>query len=63
LYMVYEHTNSKGIKYFLNTTIGGKNKKILYYFSKDQRTPVDMPEGFEVIENPVTKLPVLRKKR
>ena len=55
--MAYSHTNSKGVKYFLNskevTLRGGKLQKI-YYFSKDERAEtIDaLPEGFVVNENP-----------
>ena len=54
--MGYSHTNSKGVKYYLNskevTLRGGKKQQILY-FSKDERedTKSDLPEGFEVNEN------------
>lgn len=54
--MGYSHTNSKGVKYYLNskevTLRGGKKQRILY-FSKDERedTKSDLPEGFEVNEN------------
>lgn len=53
----YKHTNSKGVTYYLNSKLvtlrGGKEQRI-YYFSKDERadTGTDLPEGFEVNENP-----------
>jgi hypothetical protein len=55
--MVYSHTNSKGVKYYLNskevTLRGGKKQRILY-FSKDERPEgIDkLPEGMVVNENP-----------
>lgn len=56
--MVYEHVNSKGIKYFLHKKRG---KGTLYYFSKDSKMMVNLPEGYIVIESPLTKLPLLKK--
>lgn len=54
--MAYQHTNSKGVTYYLNakdvTLRGGKQQKI-YYFSKDQRPEAtDLPSNMEVNENP-----------
>ncbi|MFH1240091.1 MAG: hypothetical protein V1672_02645 [Candidatus Diapherotrites archaeon] len=57
--MVYEHMNSKGIKYFLHKKRG---KGTLYYFSKDPKMAVNLPPGYDVIEHPTTKLPLLKKK-
>lgn len=55
--MVYEHTNSKGVKYCLH------QKGRLYYFGKEKKAnAIDMPEGFTVIENPKTGLPMLKRK-
>jgi len=55
--MAYEHTNSKGVTYYLNckevTLRGGKKSKQFYYFSKDKRPEAcDLPEGKVVTENP-----------
>ncbi len=60
--MPYEHTNSKGKKYFLNSTIGGRNGRTIYFFSKEPKSPCGLPEGYEVAENPLTNLPLLKKK-
>jgi hypothetical protein len=54
--MAYQHTNSKGVTYYLNsknvTLRGGKEQRI-YYFSKDQRPEAtELPETMEVNENP-----------
>ncbi len=55
--MVYEHTNSKGKKYYLH----GKGR--LFYFSSTQKeNAIDLPEGFNVVENQTTGLPMLKKK-
>jgi len=56
--MVYEHTNSRGQKYYLHTR-GGK----LFFFSKNPEDGVDLPERLEVTENPRTGLPMVRKKQ
>ena len=55
--MVYEHTNSKGTKYYLH------QKGRLYYFGKVKKSnAIDMPEGFTIVENKKTGLPMLKKK-
>lgn len=56
--MVYEHTNSKGQKYFLH------QKGRLYFFSKTLReeNAIDLPEGMTVVENSRTGLPMVKKK-
>jgi hypothetical protein len=53
----YKHTNSKGVTYYLNSkkvVLRGGKEQTIYYFSKDERkdTGVDLPDGFEVNENP-----------
>jgi len=58
---MYEHTNSKGTKYVLNKIIA-KNGRTLYFFSKEPKSPTDLPEGYTIIESPLTKLPLLKKK-
>lgn len=55
--MAYSHTNSKGVKYYLNSkkvTLRGGKEQIIYYFSKDERpeTVDKLPDGFVVNENP-----------
>jgi hypothetical protein len=54
--MGYEHTNSKGNKYYLHQR--GK----LFFFSKKQEGGIELPEGYAVIENSITGLPMLKKK-
>ena len=54
--MGYEHSNSRGIKYYLHCR--GK----LFYFSKDSNEGIDLPEGFAVVENQRTGLPMLKRK-
>jgi len=66
--MAYSHTNSKGVKYFLNskdvTLRGGKTQKI-FYFSKDERPEAvpSLPEGMVVNENPRNGFLTVSKKK
>ncbi len=53
--MVYEHTNSRGVKYYLHSR--GK----LLFFSKNPAETIDLPAGMKVIENPRTGLPMVKK--
>jgi len=55
--MAYEHTNSKGQKYWLH----GKGK--LFFFSKNQEGSIDLPAEMEVFENSRTHLPMVRRKK
>lgn len=55
--MAYDHTNSKGVKYYLNSklvTLRGGKEQTIYYFSKDERKEAvsELPKGFVVNENP-----------
>lgn len=55
--MAYSHTNSKGVKYFLNSkevTLRGGKKQVIFYFSKDERPEAvsELPQGMVVNENP-----------
>ncbi|MDO8624691.1 MAG: hypothetical protein Q7R47_01305 [Candidatus Diapherotrites archaeon] len=55
--MVFEYKNSKGKTYYLN-----QNGK-LYYFSGGTRpTGIDLPAGYNIVENSQTGLPMLKKK-
>ncbi|MDP3888531.1 MAG: hypothetical protein Q8Q24_00660 [bacterium] len=66
--MAYEYTNSKGIRYYLNskkvTLRGGNRLQVIYYFSKKPTNAAidDLPGGFEVKESQRTGLPVLKRK-
>ncbi len=53
--MGYEHTNSKGRKYYLHS------KGRLFFFSKKEEESIDLPDGYKVIENQTTGLPMLKK--
>lgn len=66
--MAYEHTNAKGQKYYLHKTEvtlrGGGRVQTIYYFSREVKSNAidSVPEGFMVIENSRTGLPVLKRK-
>lgn len=66
--MAYSYTNSQGKQYFLNTKEVQLNAKTLvsiYYFSKDERpeTACDLPDDRIVVENAVTGLPLVKKRK
>jgi hypothetical protein len=64
--MAYQHTNTRGVVYYLHARTAGKNGTTkLYFFAKEVKEgAVDaLPEGYEVIESQKTGLPILRKKR
>lgn len=55
--MAYQHTNSKGVTYFLNSkavVLRGGKEQTIYYFSKDERPEAveGLPAGMMVNENP-----------
>ena len=54
--MGYSHTNSKGTIYHLH------QKGRLYFFSKDPKDSIDLPQEFEVVENQRTGLPMVKRK-
>ena len=60
--MGFEKVNAKGVKYFLHSHVG-KHGNTLYFFSKKPEDGIDLPNGFDVIENPRTGLPMLKKKK
>jgi len=53
--MVYEHVNSKGVKFYLHSR--GK----LLFFSKSPEGAIDLPAGMKVVENQRTGLPMVKK--
>ena len=68
--MAYQHTNSKGITYFLkkmDVTLIGGNKQTVYFFVKDQNHPkgefCDLPEDKMVVENSRNGFLTLRNKQ
>lgn len=64
--MAYEHTNSKGTKYYLHSKEvrlrSGRNQ-VIYYFAKIAGPDAinGIPQGFRVVENSRTGLPILKK--
>lgn len=54
--MYYTHTNTKGVKYYLNkkdVELRGGKLQTIYYFSRDLRPEAClMPDGYHVFENP-----------
>ncbi len=55
----YAHTNSKGVTYYLHkkdVTLRGGHAVTIFFFSKTEDgakgEPTDLPEGYEVTENP-----------
>jgi len=61
LFSPYVYKNKHGQKFWLHMKERGKVK--LYYFSKDPVGALnDLPRGYEVVENPVTGMPFLKKK-
>lgn len=58
--MVFEYTNARGQKYYLHKRVG-KGGATLFFFSKSSEDAIDKPEGYRVIENERTGLPMLKK--
>lgn len=64
--MAYKHTNTKGINYYLHSKDvrlrSGRSQRI-YYFARETRPEAvdQVPEGFVVVENKRTGLPVLKR--
>lgn len=64
--MAFQYTNSKDQTYNLHqkdvTLKGGRNQRI-YFFARDVRDGAidEVPEGYIVIENSRTGLPILKK--
>jgi len=58
---LYVHKSKNGVNYYLH--MSKKGNRVLYYFSKDPTDALPaLPGGYEVVENPKTGLPMLRKK-
>ena len=68
--MAYQHTNSKGITYYLHqseVTLRGGKKQTIYFFTKTEHnekvTPCDLPADRVVNENPRNGFLTLSKKK
>jgi hypothetical protein len=59
--MVFEYTNSKGIKYFLHC-MERHNGKIYFFARTKKQGACELPSDRKVIEAESTKLPLLKKK-
>ncbi len=58
-------SKKNGQEYFLHAGTAKNGTTKLYYFSKEKKENVQeaLPEGYEISENSVTGLPVLKKKK
>jgi len=54
--MAYSHKNSRGVTFWLHS------RGRLFFFSKSSEDSIDLPEGYHIIENPRTGLPMVKKK-
>lgn len=64
--MAYSHVNSKGQTYYLHSrevTLKGGRQQRIYFFAKEVKDgAIDaLPEGYIVVENTRTGLPILKK--
>ena len=64
--MAYEHTNSKGQKYYLHqrdVILKGGREQRIYFFAREVKDGAidDLPSGMVVVENTRTGLPILKK--
>ena len=65
--MAYEKKNSKGQTYYLHSkdvTLRGGRPQTIYFFAKEVKDGAldELPEGYMVMENERTGLPMLKKK-
>jgi len=65
--MAYSTKNSKGQTYYLHSkdvTLRGGRSQTIYYFAKEVKDGSldEIPEGYTVVENKRTGLPMLKKK-
>ncbi len=64
--MAFTHVNSKGQTYYLHsrevTLKGGRQQRIFFFAREVKDGAIDeMPEGYIVVENTRTGLPILKK--
>ena len=62
----FKHVNSKGQTYFLHqrdVTLKGGRQQRIYFFGREEKEGVieALPEGYMVVENTRTGLPILKK--
>ena len=58
-------SKKNGTEYYLHARDAANGKTKLYFFSKEVKdgSMNDLPEGYEVSENSLTGLPILKKKK
>jgi hypothetical protein len=60
-------SNKTGETYYLHSkevTLRGGRKQVIYYFAREEKeNSSEIPEGYEVMENSRTGLPMLRKSK
>jgi hypothetical protein len=64
--VAFSHVNSKGQTYYLHqrdVTLKGGRVQRIYFFAREVKDgAIDaLPEGYIVVENPRTGLPILKK--
>jgi hypothetical protein len=64
--MAFSHVNSKGQTYYLHqrdVTLKGGRVQRIYFFAREVKDgAIDaLPQGYIVVENPRTGLPILKK--
>jgi hypothetical protein len=64
--MAFSHVNSKGQTYYLHmrdVTLKGGRVQRIYFFAREVKDgAIDaLPDGYIVVENPRTGLPILKK--
>lgn len=62
--MAFTHTNSKGKTYILHSRKANNSDTKLYFFAKEEKEGAEdkLPDGYKIIENERTGLPMLKKK-
>ncbi|MCX6804728.1 MAG: hypothetical protein NT111_01775 [Patescibacteria group bacterium] len=66
--MAFSHVNSKGQTYYLHsrevTLKGGRLQRIFFFGREAKEGAIDaLPEGYIIVENTRTGLPILKKDR
>ncbi len=64
--MAQSYTNKKGQTYFLHgrqVILRGGRQQQIYFFAREHKSGLmdNIPEGYEVVENEKTGLPLLKK--
>jgi len=61
---MYSYTLKKtGDTVYLHKVLNGTGRAFLWYFNKNAQDAVDLPPEFEIVENPRTGYPFVKKKR